>query len=269
MQVTYTSAGKDLASQLSAAVKAGTPPDVAVLNLPEQSSLLKSLAASSAVQPIGFVASSLDKYDAFTWKGVGAVGGKLYGLPFEVNDQSAFWYDTGIFKRAGLQAPATWSQLQNLSNRLLNQGIKPFAIAGGDGHSLAQIFANVYLTQQGPARYDKLIAHTIPWTDPSVKAALRATASIVRPGKLARPIARTIASDLPTAAMQLFGAPPRAAMLFGGSESSRYSATRSRHGPRVNSAPSAFRQSPSRPSASSARQTSSSCSRTAPRRGRS
>ena len=215
--VAFTSAGTKVGSTLSAAVKAGTPPDVAVLSLPAQSALLQSLVSSKGMKPIGFVAPSLDKQYAFTWKMLGTVDGGLYALPFKVNDESAFWYDSALFKHVGVQAPTTWAGLQQVAHSLLQAGIKPFAIAGGDGMSLGAIFANIYLTQQGPARYDALVAHKIKWTDPSVTAALREMAAIVRPGMLSRTIANAIKSDFPTTLMQLFRTPPRAAMLFGGS----------------------------------------------------
>lgn len=215
--VTFTSAGTKVGTTLSAAVKAGTPPDVAVLSLPRDSSLLQTLVSSKDMKPIGFVAPSLDKNYAFTWKMVGTVGGGLYALPFKIDDESAFWYDPAVFKHVGVQAPTTWVGLQQVAQRLLNAGIKPYAIAGGDGMSLPAIFANIYLSQQGPARYDALVAHTIKWTDPTVTAALREMAAVVRPGLLSRTIASTIASDFPTTLMQLFRTPSRAAMLFGGS----------------------------------------------------
>ncbi len=217
MSVTFTSAGTKVGTTLSGAVKAGTPPDVAVLSLPRDSSMLQSLVSSKGMKPIGFVAASLDKNYAFTWKMLGIVNGGLYALPFKINDESAFWYDTALFKRVGVQAPTTWAGLQQVAQRLLNAGIKPFAIAGGDGMSLAAIFANIYLTQQGPARYDALVAHKIKWTDPSVKAALQEMDAVVRPGLLSRTIADTVSSDFPATLMQLFRASPRAAMLFGGS----------------------------------------------------
>lgn len=216
LEAVYTPSGADLAAALTAAVKKGTAPDVAILHLPDQSGLLRSLAKSGGVQPISFVAAALDKNYAFTWKMLGSAAGKIYGLPFKVDDESAFWYDTALFKRAGIESPTTWAGLQRISHALLAMGIKPFAVAGGDGASLSAIFANVYLAQQGQSRYDRLGAHAIRWTDPSVKAALSAMSAIVRPGVLSRTIARSMSSDFPSTAMQLFGV-PHAAMLFGGS----------------------------------------------------
>jgi len=204
-------------ASLMSAVKAGNAPDLAVLRLPDQMPLLRSLVAAKALQPIGFVSPALDADYAYTWKTLGAVDGTLYALPFKVENRSAFWYDTALFKRAGLEPPHTWLDFQATSKKLLSLGIKPLAIGGGDGQSLAQVFANVFLTQQGPAAYDKLAAHQIAWTSPAVKGALKETAAIVRPGALSRKIAVALSSDFTAAAMQLLGAPPKTAMLFGGS----------------------------------------------------
>jgi alpha-glucoside transport system substrate-binding protein len=218
MNVTFASAGGDVAAKLSAAATAGTQPDVAVLRLPQDLGLMQSLAAAKSLQRIGFVAPALDQNYAFTWKPLGVVDGGLYGLPFKVDDESAFWYNPAVFSRAGVQAPTTWTGLERVARTLTQKGIKPFAIAGGDGASLPEIFANVYLTQQGPKRYDALAAHAIKWTDPKVAAALREMASIVQPEYLSTTPKNMISSGFTSTMLRLFRNPSKAAMLFGGSD---------------------------------------------------
>jgi ABC-type glycerol-3-phosphate transport system substrate-binding protein len=193
-------------------------PDVAVLTLPADSAAMQDLAGAGALKPIGFVAPALDANYAFAWKRIGSVGGSLYGLPFKTTERSAFWYDARRFRNVGVKAPKTWQDLERVAGRLLRAGVKPFAIPGADGRALGDIFESIYLAQQGQARYERLAKHEIEWTDPSVKAALRAMRSvIVNPFLVAGGVRGALETDFQGAAMQVFGTKPRAAMVFGGS----------------------------------------------------
>src|SRR5699024_8475787 len=65
----------------------------------------------------------------------------------------------------------------------------------------------------GPAKYDQLTNHEIPWTDPSVKEALEVLASLwstdlVQPGGDQR--------DFPTSVTEVFGADPQAGTVYEG-----------------------------------------------------
>jgi ABC-type glycerol-3-phosphate transport system substrate-binding protein len=218
-KVTYTpAAGGQVDATLADLVKKGSTPDIVVLSLPDESGMFTKLATDGTLKPLGFAASAVDSNYAFTWKALGSVGGKLYGLPFKASDESAFWYDTGLFKRVGVTPPQTLQQFQTAIHHLLAAGIKPISLAGGDLRTMADLFWNVYLTQQGPARYDRLASHQMTWTDPSVAAAFKTlSGSVVNPGALAQGMSGTLTSDLSKAASQVFGAPPKAAAVFGGS----------------------------------------------------
>ena len=167
------------------------------------------------LQPIDFVEPAVDSNYAFTWKQQGAVGGHLYGLFFKATDNSGYWYDAGFFKNLGLTAPTTWAGLQQLAQRIRDNGKKPFAV---DMSMLTNLFENVYLNQQGNVRYDRLAHGKLAWTDPSVQAALETMRRV-----LANPA--SIAGGLPavggtyaSSVLRVFGTPVTAAMVAGGSE---------------------------------------------------
>ena len=86
--------------------------------------------------------------------------------------------DLSAFKNAGIKPPKTWAELLTAAKTLRASGTKAYSIAGADGWTLTDLFENIYLRQAGPAKYDKLAAHTIKWTDPSVKTALKTMAQI-------------------------------------------------------------------------------------------
>jgi alpha-glucoside transport system substrate-binding protein len=219
VSATYGPAGANLEATLDAALKSGKPPDIAVLSLPAQADLMRKLAAEGALKPIGFVASALDANYAFAWKMLGSVNGTLYALPYKATNQSAFLFDRRLFKNAGIQtSPANWHDFQRIAGSLRNTGIKPFSIAGADGSAVANLFANVYLGQQGQARYEQLAEHKIKWTDPSVKAALELMRRMfINPASASGGLQKAVATTFPTAVMQVVGAPAKAAMVFGGS----------------------------------------------------
>jgi len=217
--VNFTPAGDKVGATLADLVERGVRvPDVAVLTLPTDATVMRDLARTGGLEPIGFVAGALDANYAFAWKRIGLADGSLYGLPFKATERSAFWYDTRLFRNAGVQAPTTWQELERVASRLLRAGVKPFAIPGADGQALADIFESIYLGQHGQARYERLASHEIRWTDASVKAALRAMRGvIVNPFLIAGGMRGALETDFPAAVMQVFGARPKAAMVFGGS----------------------------------------------------
>ena len=213
--VNYQHATGAVSTTLAANASTGQQPDVAVLSLPDEQAAMKTLVTKNVLQPIDFVEPAVDSNYAFTWKQLGAVGGHLYGLFFKATDNSGYWYDAGFFKNLGLTAPTTWAGLQQLAQRIRDNGKKPFAI---DMSMLANLFENVYLNQQGNVRYDQLAQGKLAWTDPSVQAALETMRRV-----LANPA--SIAGGLPavggtyaSSVLRVFGTPVTAAMVAGGSE---------------------------------------------------
>jgi ABC-type glycerol-3-phosphate transport system substrate-binding protein len=108
------------------------------------------------------------------WQDLGTVDGKLYGVWYKAANKSTVWYRTDLFKDAGItQPPADWDTFIKDAQSIADQGIAPIAIGGADGWTLTDWFENVYLRTAGPDMYDQLTKHEIPWTDPSVKTALK------------------------------------------------------------------------------------------------
>jgi ABC-type glycerol-3-phosphate transport system substrate-binding protein len=94
-------------------------------------------------------------------------------VPFKAANKSTFWYRTKAFEDAGVEPPKTWDDLLKVATTIRDSGVTPLAIGGGDGWTLTDWFENVFLRVAGPEKYDQLVAHTIPWTDPSVVASLQ------------------------------------------------------------------------------------------------
>jgi len=212
--VTYTSAGYGIPAFLAARLARGRPPDVAFLPQP---GLLRQYAAEHLIVPLDAVAASAvaSNYSP-AWRQLGSAGGRLYGIWFKAADKSLIWYNEGVFEREGVAPPADVDGLVRLAHRLARSGVPAFSVGGQDGWTLADWFSNLYLRLAGPVRYDRLAAHQIRWTDPSVIATLRLLARVLDPHVIAGGPRAAVLTSYPESVQQAFAIPPAAAMVFEG-----------------------------------------------------
>lgn len=214
VSVTYTSAGYSVPAFLDARLARSHPPDVAFLPQP---GLLRGYAAEHRLVPLNSVVGTVvaGNYSP-AWRRLGSVGDTLYGVWFKAANKSLIWYNEGVFERAGAAPPSGVDGLVSLAGRLARSGIPAFAVGGGDGWTLADWFSNLYLRLVGPARYDLLAAHKIPWTDPSVLATLRYLARVLDPHVIAGGLRGAVVTSYQESVRQAFATPPAAAMVFEG-----------------------------------------------------
>jgi len=209
--VKYTSGGDNTPTILSTAIAGGKPPDLASIGQP---GLLRDFANRGALKSIGFARATAARNYTADWLKLGTVKGKLYGLFFKGANKSTVWYSTAAFKGAGVKAPATWPALLAAATTLRGSGTPAFSIGGADGWTLTDLFENIYLRQAGPARYDQLTAHTIPWTHASVKAALRTMAQVLQSNNMHGGTSGALQTDFPTSVNNVWSKPPKAAMVI-------------------------------------------------------
>jgi len=215
IQVLYAYETRDIATKLEALINSGCVPDVALLPQP---GTMADLARRGALKPIAGVAGDLVRQNySPSWRALGTVDGKLYGVWFKAAEKSLIWYRPSAFTAAGItQPPRTWRQLLSDAARLQAAGIQPFAIGGHDGWTLTDWFENVYLATAGPRRYQQLAENQIKWTDPSVKTALRQLATIFGDPSLIGSTARALNTTFEQSVSDVFGTHPTAAMVFEG-----------------------------------------------------
>jgi alpha-glucoside transport system substrate-binding protein len=213
VSVKYTSGGNTKPTILSTAIQGGNPPDLASIGQP---GLLRDFANRGALKPISFARSTAARNYSADWLKLGTVKGKLYGLFFKGANKSTVWYSTAAFRAAGVKAPGTWPALLAAANTLRGSGTPAFSIGGAEGWTLTDLFENIYLRQAGPANYDRLTAHTIPWTHPSVKAALRTMAQVFASNNMYGGTSGALQTDFPTSVNNVWSKPPKAAMVLEG-----------------------------------------------------
>jgi alpha-glucoside transport system substrate-binding protein len=211
VKVKYTSGGDNTPTILATAIQGGKPPDLASVGQP---GLLRDFANRGALKSIGFARATAVKNYTPSWITLGTVKGKLYGLFFKAANKSTIWYSTAAFKTAGVKAPATWPELLAAANTIKSSGTPAFSIGGADGWTLTDLFENIYIRSAGPALYDQLTAHTIPWTHPTVKAALRTMAEVLQGSNMYGGTDGALQTDFPTSVNNVWAKPPKAAMVI-------------------------------------------------------
>ena len=216
---TYQGAGDNTPTVLQSKIAGGAPPDVALLAQP---GVIANLAKQGSIKPLdaGVVQAVDANYDA-GWKTLGTVNGQLYSVMYKAANKSTFWYNTAAFDQAGITPPKTWADLLKDAQALSDAGITPVSVGGADGWTLTDWFENVYLSQAGPAMYDKLTHHQIPWTDPSVISALTTLGQLFGNSKyIAGGDAGALQVSFNDSVTQTFTSPPKAAMVYEGDFSS-------------------------------------------------
>jgi ABC-type glycerol-3-phosphate transport system substrate-binding protein len=214
VNVKYTSAGDNTPTVLSTAIQGGNPPDLASIAQP---GLLKDFARQGALKPITFARGSIARNFAGDWLKLGTVNGKLYGLFFKGANKATVWYSVAAFKNAGIRTPKSWPALLTAAKTLKASGTPAFSIGGADGWTLTDLFENIYLRQAGPALYDRLATHSIKWTHPSVKAALRTMASVFTDSSnIYGGTSGALQTDFPTSVNNVFSKPAKGAMVLEG-----------------------------------------------------
>lgn len=179
--VTYQVDTANLQTELATRVQGGNAPDVA--SLPTQSQLGLYVAGNS-VQPLTFLnKAKLQKQYGPSWNKLGTVNGKLYAIYMKTDMKALVWYSPKKFKKGHYTIPKTWSQMVALSQKMIKNGLHPWTFGGGgtppSPWTLSDFFDNMYFQVAGAQKYDRLVNHTISWTDASVKQTFQAMNQIV------------------------------------------------------------------------------------------
>jgi len=214
VKVSYTSAGDQLPTQLSTAVEGGNPPTVAFVAQP---GLIKDFVTKGAVKPIDYAAEDVKTNLGESAYQIGSVNGKLYGVLYKAANKSLVWCNVKAFNDAGVQAPKTWDDFINNAATLKASGVPAYSVGVDVGWPVTDWFENIYLSQAGPDMYDKLAAHEIPWTDPSVKQALTTMAQVFKDSSnIVGGTNGALQTDFPTSAANVFTDPPKGAQIMEG-----------------------------------------------------
>jgi alpha-glucoside transport system substrate-binding protein len=212
VKVNYKPLGNNVSTVLATAIAGGHPPDMADIAQP---GYIKQLVAQGKLKPITYAKSAIAANFSAPWQQLGTFGGKEYALVFKAANKSLVWYDVPDFKNAGVTAPKTWAQLLKVGATLKSSGTPAYSIGGSDGWTLTDMFENIYLRTFGQAKYDALTAHTIKWTDPSVKTALTTMGKVLSDStNIYGGTSGALQYGFNDSVTNAFGSPSKAAMVF-------------------------------------------------------
>ena len=175
---------KQFEAQLPVRVTSGNAPDIAFL--PQPGLLAQMVSTGKVVAPPQAVEDAVTTNFAEAWKTYGSVDGTFYAAPLGSNVKSFVWYSPKAFTEAGYQAPATWDELIQLTDKIVadHPESKPWCAGIGSGEATGwpatDWLEDVVLHQAGPDVYDQWIAHEIPFNDPRIVTALDQVGSILR-----------------------------------------------------------------------------------------
>ncbi len=203
---------QNIGDALATRVEGGNPPDVATVSSP---GLVQQYAEGGAAKPLDFLDPALVEQNlAPFWIELGSVEGKLYTVYMKAANKSLVWYSPKRFKQAKYEIPQSYDEMVQLSEKIAQGGKKPWAFGVQDAWTLTDFFENVYLRIGGPEKYDQLIAHEIPWTDPSVKQTFEAMNRIIAKDEfIAGGRSAALGQGWSAAATSVFKNPPAAEMF--------------------------------------------------------
>ena len=212
--VKFRSTGDNTPTVLAKAVAGGHPPDLADVAQP---GLIKQFAGIGALKPETYALSSYSANFDPAWVEARhgqrqVVRGRVQGV--EQVDR--------LVQRPRVQdrrdcPPTTWQDFLSDAKTLKVSGTRGYSIGGADGWTLTDLFENVYLRQAGVAKYRALSDHTIKWTDPTVKNALRTIAAVFGDtSNIYGGTSGALHTDFPTSVNNVFRSPPKAAMVMEG-----------------------------------------------------
>ncbi|WP_078591683.1 ABC transporter substrate-binding protein [Streptomyces megasporus] len=214
-EMKFVSTGDNVSTVVGSKIQGGNAPDVVFV---PQVGVLEQFAEKGWLKPLSKEVDKLagDNF-APVWKEYGTVDGTFYGLYFKASHKSTVWYSPEAFEQAGVTPPKDYDEMLEVGRTLSDSGLAAFSVAGEAGWPLTDWFENVYLSQAGPEMYDKLAAHEIPWTDPSVVKALTTLGELFGDKELVEGGGSgALNTDFPESVEKVFGSDPKAGMVYEG-----------------------------------------------------
>ncbi len=199
----------DYQNRLGVALRGGKGPDIAQLKAYGE---LQPLVNAGYLKKIDDLVPALKELSPAALEGARAKkDGKFYGVPYSVVNMGVY-YNTDLFKKAGLSVPKTYADFLHACTVLKQAGVTPIAAGGANGTGWAmEINTGVMGPDMfGPGFYDEMMSGKAKFTDQRWVAVLQRVKDL-------SPYYESgfAGTDYTTAVQQFVGG--KAAMFFGGS----------------------------------------------------
>lgn len=212
-ELTITAQG-DARGGIRTALLGGEVVDVLINTWP---AFRAELASAGILRPIDeqWASYGWDSKLNQSWKDLGSIDGKVYGLTYTYGDRSGVWYKTEHMAKAGIaDTPKTWEDFLGSFEKLKAAGYATPVAIGAKYWAHAEWFETLLLRTAGVETAAKLARHEIPWTDPAVKGVLKKFAEMLAAGCCGDP-ATMFANDWDGAADLVFKANTSNYMMIG------------------------------------------------------
>ncbi|ESY07284.1 ABC transporter substrate-binding protein [Mesorhizobium sp. RSR565B] len=163
--------GSDLDKQLRIAMLSGNGPDVVFTAGP---SYVASMAQAGQLLPLDDYAAKLGWNDRLLplFTELGKYEGKLYALA-KTYETLGLFYNKTLFDKSSWKAPTTIAELEALADEMKAKGLVPFGAGNADWRPANEHHVSIVLNSvAGPDNVYKALTGAIPWTDPSIQAAI-------------------------------------------------------------------------------------------------
>lgn len=170
------------ATLLPVRVESGDAPDVAMFPQP---GLMRDFAQSGQLVPISDSIDLAQLQNAYSqyWIDLGTVDDELYGIWYRASVKSLVWYNPQVFAAKGYEIPETWSEMIELSDRIVADGDTPWCLGMESGNATGWVgtdwIEDIMLRTAGAEVYDKWVNHEIAFNAPPVKEAFDKFGEIV------------------------------------------------------------------------------------------
>ena len=163
--------GADLDKQLRIAMLSGSGPDIVYTAGP---SYVASMAQAGQLLALDDYAQKLGWNDRLLplFLDLGKYNGKLYALAKTYETLGLFFNKT-LFDKNGWKAPTTIAELETVAEEAKKAGLVPFGAGNADWRPTNEHYVSIVLNSiAGPENVYKALTGAIPWTDPSIVAAI-------------------------------------------------------------------------------------------------
>ncbi|MEK6719510.1 MAG: ABC transporter substrate-binding protein [Chloroflexota bacterium] len=216
IKANYEAVRDDYATALQTRLSSNNPPDVAIIpgigflrRFARDGSLIK-------VADLGLDPAALEANYAPGILDIGTVDGELYAIMVKFNSKSTMWYRPDQYTALGVQPAADWDAFVQLLTDIKAKGEAPLGLGAKDSWTLTDWFENIYVRQAGVEKYDQLFSGELPWTDPSVAAAVAELTRVLNDDNVAGGIDAALGRGFVDGIGQAFSANPDAIMYYEG-----------------------------------------------------
>ena len=180
VKINYTGS-QDILTLVKSRVDAGSPPDVADIQLGTAEQYAQAGKLDDLSSAFG---DELKKNYSQSLLDDASYNGKVFGV-YQGFSNFMLWYNPQTY--TGPKNPTSWSQITDWTASQAAKGTPAWCAAqnagGGSGFPGAQLLENIFLKQYGPELYKQWGEGKLAWTSPQVKSAFQELSALIGDNK--------------------------------------------------------------------------------------